>query len=189
MSVAETKKLSFELNEEMLSIIAKEFGAEDVADRFAKEVAEKGAAEAGESVFGAYGRQLAQRSLQLGNEYSDRTYEVMLEMIDHTGGAYKFPLLPQRFLEIAYLSTQELYAFPVRINSQHEFVFEISDCKIFKALEGKCAKEDLADVPCKAGCVNLIRSVFNGCDLDVAIDAKTDPIGSSKCIFSVTKGM
>ncbi len=189
MSVAETKKMSFELNEEMLSLIAKEFNAEDVADRFAKEAAEKGAAEAGESVFGAYGRQLAQRSLQLGNEYSDRTYEVMLEMIDHTGGAYKFPLLPQRFLEIAYLSTQELYTFPIRYNSNQELRFEINDCKIFKALEGKCSKEDLKDVPCRAGCMNLIKSIFNGCDLDVAIDPKTDPIGSSKCIFSVTKGL
>ncbi len=64
MSVAETKKMSFELNEEMLSLIAKECNAEDVADRFAKEASEKGIAEAGESVFGAYGRQLAQRSLQ-----------------------------------------------------------------------------------------------------------------------------
>lgn len=189
MSVAETKKLSFELNEEMLALIAKEFNAEDVADKFSKEAAEKGAAEAGKSVFGAYGRQLAQRSLQLGNEYSDRTYEVMLEMIDHTGGAYKFPLLPQRFLEIAYLSTQELYAFPVRINSNQKFLFEISDCKIFKALESKCKKEDLQDIPCKAGCVNLIRSVFNGCDLDINLDANTDPIGSNKCIFTATKGL
>ena len=101
MNTTKPKMLSFELNEDMLALIAQEYNARDIAEKFAREVTQKETAVAVEDVFGKYGTELAQRSLQLGSEYSDRTYEILLETIDHTGGAYKIPLLPQRFLEIA----------------------------------------------------------------------------------------
>jgi hypothetical protein len=187
MSKAEKKKLSFELNEEMLAMIAREYDAGDLAARFAGAVAEKGVAGATKDVLEVYGRQLAERSLQLGDEYSDRTYEVMRAMIDQTG-TYDFPLLPQRFLEIAYLSTQGIFAFPVRINSHELLRFEIIDCKIFQALQEKCSKGDIKDVPCRAACESLIKTVCSHFDCEVNIEADTDPLGKNSCIFDVHNG-
>lgn len=189
MSATETKKLSFELHEDMFTMISEEFDPEKVAEQYAKEVKGNSPDTAAQTVFGAYGKNLAKRSLQLGNEYSDRTYEVMLEMVDHTGGAYKFPLLPQRFLEIVYLSVLDRFAFPVRVNSSQEFIFEIDDCPIFEALKTKCEKKDIENIPCRQGCINLIRDVFQFFDLDIMLEAQTSPGQSNLCVFRVTKGL
>ena len=187
MSTSEVKKLSFELNEEMLGIIAEEFNAQDLAAKFAEAVAEKGLESAMKEVLEVFGNQLGHRSLQLGDEYSDRTYEVILETVDQTA-TYKFPLLPQRFLEIAYLSTQELYAFPVRINTHDLFRFEIDDCRIFQELKQKCTEETIKDVPCKAACLRLIKTVCSHYDCDVSVEAATDPLGGNKCVFDIHYG-
>ena len=188
MSTKKPKMLSFELNEEMLALIAKEFNARDIAEKFVREIKEKETAMACEDVFGRYGTELAQRSLQLGSEYSDRTYEILLETIDQAGGAYKFPLLPQRFLEIACLSVQELYALPVRANSNHLLRYQINDCKIFRELESTCSGDILKEIPCKAACINLIKGIFEHFDFDVTIEAQTDQIEEKVCVFSILKG-
>ncbi|MFC1821746.1 hypothetical protein ACFL9T_03500 [Thermodesulfobacteriota bacterium] len=187
MSTSEVKKLSFELNEEMLGIIAQEFDPKDLAAKFAAAVAEKGLESATKEVLEVFGNQLGHRSLQLGDEYSDRTYEMILETVDQTT-TYKFPLLPQRFLEIAYLSTQGLYAFPVRINSHKLMRFEISDCKIFEGLKNQCSEEDIKGVPCRAACESLIKTVCSHYDCDVNVEADTDPVGENKCVFAVHNG-
>lgn len=187
MNTTKPKMLSFELNEDMLALIAQEYNARDIAEKFAREVTQKETAVAVEDVFGKYGTELAQRSLQLGSEYSDRTYEILLETIDHTGGAYKFPLLPQRFLEIAYLPVQELYALAVRANSNQLLRYQINDCKIFKELETRCSSEVLKEIPCKKACLNLIKGIFNYFDFDVTVEAQTDQIEKKVCVFSVLK--
>ena len=187
MSTSEVKKLSFELNEEMMGIIAREFTAKDLAEKFAKAVSEKGLESATKEVLEVFGNQLGHRSLQLGDEYSDRTYEMILETADQTG-TYKFPLLPQRFLEIAYLSIQELYAFPVRINTHNLLRYEIGDCKIFQELKKQCAEEDIKGIPCKAACESLIKTVCSHYDCDVRVEADTDPVGKNICVFDVHYG-
>lgn len=189
MSVAETKKLSFELSEEMLQMIAEEFNPEKTVQRYAEAVKNMDREVAAKEIFGEYGTKLGKRSIQLGNEYSDRTYEVMLAMVDHTGGAYKFPLVPQRFLEIAYLSILNRFTFPVIINSSQEFVFKINGCPIFASLKGVCENEHLEGIPCRLGCINLIKTAFSYFDLDVVIEASTDPISANECKFRVTKGL
>jgi len=184
MGKKEVKKLSFELNEDMLGILHKEFDVKEVVDRFERAIVEKDLDEARQHVFGEYGHSLAHKALQLGDEYSDRTYEVMLEMIDRTG-SYKFPLLPQRFLEIAYLSIQDFFAFPVRINSSSILCYEINDCKVFEELKSRCPREALDVVPCKAACINLIKTIVGHFDLDVNIDAINEPLENKQCVFTI----
>jgi hypothetical protein len=186
MGKKEVKKLSFELNEDMLGILKKEFDVKEVVDHFERSIAEKDPDEANQDVFDKYGQSLAHRALQLGDEYSDRTYEVMLEMIDRTG-SYKFPLLPQRFLEIAYLSIQDLFAFPVHINSNDILCYEIVDCKVFEELKSKCPGKTLDEVPCKAACINLIKTIVGHFDLDVNIDAINEPLENKRCVFTIHK--
>lgn len=187
MSTFEVKKYSFELNEEMMGIIAQEFNAKDLAKKVAKVMSEEGIDSAISEVLTVYGTQLAHRTLQLGDEYSDRTYEVIMEMADQTG-TYRFPLLPQRFLEIAYLSIQELYAFPVRINTHNLLRYEISDCKIFQQLQKQCVEEDIKGIPCKAACESLIKTICSHYDCHVSVESDTDPMGKNICVFNVHYG-
>ena len=55
MGKKEVKKLSFELNEDMLGILNKEFDVKEVVARFKSAVAEKDLDEASQDVFGKYG--------------------------------------------------------------------------------------------------------------------------------------
>ena len=72
--------MSFELNEEMLNTIEDEFSPEKIASRLADAVAGKSPEEVdgiGEEMFTRYGADLMKRSYELGEEYPDRTYEVI----------------------------------------------------------------------------------------------------------------
>ena len=109
--MAEVKPLSFELSEEMLGILRQEFDVEKLIDNFAKAInGKKGKeiADIGKKIFSDYGRDLIKRAYQLGDEYPDQTYEVILKAIEDTNGYYKFSLLPQRSIEIAYLGAFDM---------------------------------------------------------------------------------
>ena len=184
-------RLSFELDEEMLSIIEKEFNIEETVKKFAREISGKSAEEIkqiGEEFFTEYGKLLIRRSLQLGEEYTDRTYEVLREGIDATGGHMWFPLLPQRFLEIAYLSTQNIELLPVYENNPHRLAYGLDDCKMFKAIKEQCG-EDVANLmTCRHACLNACDTLFQDLDYpDVRIEMPHSTATDGHCLFTVTK--
>ena len=70
--IYEAKPYSFEMNEDWLSLMAKEFDMEKAAVDFAQVIAGKNKDEVeaiGVEFFGKYGAELMRRSLQLGEEY------------------------------------------------------------------------------------------------------------------------
>jgi hypothetical protein len=70
-------RYSFELNEEMLKNMAGANPVEALLDEFVAAV-EKGTPETNQiEILKNYGRRLALSALKLGEEYSDRTYEIM----------------------------------------------------------------------------------------------------------------
>ncbi|MBW2324083.1 MAG: hypothetical protein JRF41_11315 [Deltaproteobacteria bacterium] len=113
--IYEAKNYSYELNPDMLKLLREEFDVDKVTSKFTEAIKGKSAGEIeaeGKAIFEEYGRNWIRQSQKLGEEYPDRTYEVLLEAIDKTGGYLRFALAPQRFLEIAYLSTQEISILP-----------------------------------------------------------------------------
>ena len=105
------KPYSFDLNEDMIKIIRSEFGAEGIATKLAEATKGKAKGEIekiGKQVFEEYGQNWMRKVMQLGEEYPDRTMEVVKESIDHDGNQFLvFPHIPQRYIEIAYLATQQ----------------------------------------------------------------------------------
>jgi hypothetical protein len=112
---------SFDLNQDMIDMIRAEFGPELVADRFAEAIKGKDKGEiekVGKAFFEDLGRAWMQKTIQLGEEYSDRTIEVVKEAVDRQGNQFLiFPHVPQRFVEIAYLSTQRFLKVPITLNN------------------------------------------------------------------------
>ncbi|MBW2324085.1 MAG: hypothetical protein JRF41_11325 [Deltaproteobacteria bacterium] len=85
----EAKNYSYELNPDMLKLLREEFDVDKVTSKFAEAIKGKSAGEIeaeGKAIFEEYGRNWIRQSLKLGEEYPDRTYEVLLEAIDKTGG-------------------------------------------------------------------------------------------------------
>lgn len=189
--MTETARMSFELNEEMLSTIRREFSIEEMASRFKQGLAGKNPEEAAalaEEVFSRYGAELMRRSLQLGEEYPDRTYEVLREAIDSTGGHMRFPLLQQRFLEIAYLATQDMEYLPVIQNNPRQLVYLVEDCRMYAALEKECGQEVAATMPCRHACLSLCRTLFDETGYhEVLIDMPSATAKDGYCQFTVRR--
>jgi hypothetical protein len=187
------KRLSFELDEEMLQKIAKEFAPENIAQKFYNEITDKEPSEIekiGEAIFKDYGKNLMQRSLQLGEEYPDRTYQILREAADTTG-ILTFPLIPQRFIEIAFLAVQNLVTLPVIENNAKRFIFLIEDCQIYKSITRYLGKKVANIFPCRFGCLEACKRAFDGFGIDIDdlnfdINTKTDE--RNYCEFVVRKG-
>ncbi|MFC1989931.1 hypothetical protein ACFLVW_05160 [Chloroflexota bacterium] len=176
--IYEAKPYSFELNEDWLSIMANEFDMGKAATDFAKAVTGKNKDEVeaiGKDFFKKYGANLMRRSLQLGEEYMDRTYEVLKTTCDKTGGYLTWPLVPQRFIEAAVLSTQDILVIPVMQNHHDCLQFRVEDCKMYAALKQKCGHEVADLLPCRHGCLAMIETAFS----DLSLGASTSMTGST----------
>jgi hypothetical protein len=162
------KGYSFELHEEMLSLIEKKFSPQEIAADLAAAVKGKPSPEileAGKKLFAEYGNRWAGRVIELGESYLDRTYEIMLESINETGSP-AFPLIPQRFIEIAYLSTQRLSTLPVVENNISRLIFKINDCRTYQAISEQSGEETAKLMVCREGCLNLCRGIIKDLKID-----------------------
>ena len=186
----ETKPYSFELNEDWLGIMAREFDMEKAAADFAQVSAGKNEGEIeaiGKEFFERYGTNLMRRSLELGEEYMDRTYEVLKTACEKSGGYLTWPLVPQRFIEAAILSTQDIMVIPVILNNHDCLQFRVEDCRMYTALKEKCGQEVADLLPCSHGCLAMIHTAFS----DLGLGASTTMTGSTPkdeyCEFTVIR--
>lgn len=179
---------SFDLNEEMIALLRQECDPQKVVTKFADAIAGKKETETGgiaRELFGEYGREWMKKVLQLGEEYPDRTYEMLKEVIDQTGD-YSFPHVPQRFIEIAYLSTQQFLRLPVLENYAGRLLYQVPDCYTLKLVKENCGSEVAELMPCKYACLSALETLFSDLDLEVTID-RTDPTAESNyCQYVIT---
>ena len=184
-------EISFELNEEMLGIIAKEFSIQELVDKFAQAISGKKPGEIekiAEDIFTRYAVDWIRKSKQLGEEYSDRTYQVLMEQIDATGGHMRFPLVPQRILEIAYLSTQEMELLPILENNSKRLVYWLDACKVFPLIKEKCGEEVANMLPCRHACLTACHTLFTDFDYpEVLVEMEGTTNKDGYCQFSIKR--
>lgn len=180
-----SERLSYDLNVDMLNTIEKEFDAKKLVEKFAQEIAGKGKRET-ESVakrtFGKYGENFMKRTLELGEKYTDQTYEILKAAIKKTG-SLKFPHVPQRFIEIAYLSIQPFRELDIVENNQHRFTFRIDNCSIFKALKEACGEEVANQMPCKHACLTASETLYKDLDLKASVGMDASMAKDGYCQF------
>ena len=180
---------SFELSMEMLELLRKEFDPTIVVTGFAEAIAGKKEAEidaVAEKILGEYGEEWMKKTLQLGEEYPDRTYEVLKEAADQTGELV-FPLVLQRFIEIAYLSTQQFRILPIVENWARRLVYKVTDCYTFKTLQEKCGSDVAGLLPCRHACLTLCRTGWEGLNLDATINMDATMVKDGYCQFAVNR--
>ena len=161
--------LSFELDKTMLNMIKKEFDPKIIVEKFAHALTGKSKKESeniGREIFTNYGTDWIRRTHQLGEEYPDRTYQVLREAIDKTGGYYRFGLVPQRFLEIAYLGIMEFSSLPITACYSKLLSYRVPSCTIYNELQEQCGEEIAKRMPCKEACLTALRVLHRDLDLD-----------------------
>jgi hypothetical protein len=169
----------FDLNEEMVETIEKEFGPDALRTelRAAKPIDN-------EAFFADFGRRWMKRTIELGEKYGDRTYEVLREAVAKTGH-YAFPFIGERLVEIAYLSTQPIYTLAVVENSARGLVFKMPFCAFYKVTREELGGDVAARLDCKAACLNACLLAFEqeGFKVSVGMDA-TMPV-NEYCQFAI----
>ena len=187
------KEYSFELQEEMLSLLETEFSPLEIGAKLAAAVNGKSSgeiSETGKEIFLDYGKRWAQRVMDLGESYMDRTYEILRESIDETGSPV-FPLIPQRFIEIAYLSTQRISTLPIIENNVRRLIFQIQNCRTYQAILERCGENTAKLLVCRHGCLSLGEKIMEGLSLngvEVGMSARTPDDGHCRFVLKNTQG-
>jgi len=180
------KNYSFELNPEMLKLLAEEFNVDTLTSKFSEAVKGKGPQEietAGKAFFEDYGRKWMKKTHQLGEQYPDRTYEVLMETIDKTGGYYRFALLPERFIEIAYLSTQPISTLPIIENNSKRLVYRLADCAIYQGIKEKCGEETARLMTCRHACLAACKTIHQDLEIQAVIEMEASIPKDGYCQF------
>ena len=184
------RELSFELHEEMLEAISRDFSPDKIASRLAEAVHgkdEKEAASIGEKIFAEYGIEWGRQVVDLGESYMDRTYEILKESLDQTGNP-AFPLVPQRFIEIAYLSTQNISTLPLVENNYKRIIFRIEQCKTYQEISNQCGAETASSMTCQHGCLNLCKTIMGRLEIPgVSAEHSTKTSDKGYCEFHLSK--
>ena len=182
---------SFDLNEDMVKLIREEFGPELVADKLADAVKGKAKGEVekiGKALFEELGEAWMRKTMQLGEEYSDRTIEVIKESVNRQGNQFMlWPHVPQRFMEIAYLSTQEFLKVPVTLNNRWDLDYRIPKCALFNKIKEKCGDEVANLMTCKNYCLSALETLYKDLEMDVVTDMKAETAKDGYCDFLMHK--
>jgi hypothetical protein len=183
------KDWSFDLDQDMVDRIGNECDPDDVVAEVAAKAAGKPLDEAqkiAEGIFAAYGERWMNLTLELGDQYRDRAYETLLAAAKQTG-ELAFPLIPERFMEIAYLSTQPLYSLPIVENTRHKFSYRMVFCDTISRLREKCGDELADRLPCSQGCLTAARRAFEAHGFDVDVTQTASLAKDEYCQFTVRR--
>jgi hypothetical protein len=185
------KPYSFDLNEDMVQMIKKDFNADKVADALAAAISGKNKTEAhkaAEGFFKDMGERWMRRTIQLGDEYSDRTIEMVLETVDRQGNQFLvFPHVLQRYVEIAYLSTQDFLKLPVTLNNKDELAYRIPKCALYKKIEEKVGEDFAKLMTCKEYCLAALATAQKQINIDVLVDQPAKTSKEGFCEFTIRK--
>ncbi len=186
----QAKPYSFDLHEDMVRLLHEEFNMQKLVERFAHAIAGKDKKEIdriGKEIFKRYGRDWMKRTHQLGDEYPDRTYEVLLAAADRTGGYLFFPHVPQRFIEIAYLSTMHIRSLPIVEHSAHQLTYKMVDCWVFKTLAEKCGQDIAKLMLCQNACLAAAETLLQDLNIDGIVNMKASMVKDGYCQFTLRK--
>ena len=168
-------RYGFDLDREMLKAISEEFNPINVIKTLR-----------GPSDFEKYGRNLARRSLEEGEVRADRTYEVMKKAIEKTG-ELNFPLVPQRYIEIAYLSVQPFNRLWVLINSPKVFLYRLDQCGIYQAVRTEDGEEMARAMTCQSACFGMVDEIFSHFGFTIRSSMTASMAVDGNCQFRIEK--
>lgn len=160
-------KRSYDLSQEMIERLTKEANIHATINKLAEEL--KGGdnfADVAKRYFSNYGRDWAKKTLELGERYTDQTYENLKEVAKHVKGVI-FPHFPQRFVEIGYLAIQPFEYVPIHQNNHQALSYRIPGCFVYQELRCKCGNQVAEQLPCQHSCLNFAQIICEYFNLPV----------------------
>lgn len=183
----EMKEYSYSLSNELMTILESEFPSEPLLEKFAEAVGnpdENDLNAVGYGVFGAFGRQLADRLAELEGQYRDRSAELIYAVAQKTG--HLFPSPQQRLLEIALLAVFPENTWAYDEISYKRLAYMVKRCSIHQVLMEKTGKIVADHVPCSALCLELFTGLCQSTDILEQVEVSmlhriSDEFG--QCVF------
>lgn len=134
--------------------------------------------------FRRYGVRLAEKVLDAGKKYKDRTCEVMEEAAKKTG--LVFPGIPQRYIEIWLLATRPQDKWRILESTTRRFVFAVQECSIHKEIAQKFPST--SGLPCREGCLAFLNGIFPELGLSGKVEMVGDMEKDGNCCFCCELG-
>jgi len=183
-----SEEISFDIDQRILDAISQQFDVNKLIDNFAKNIANKEKKEIeaiAKKVFGEYGQKLMARTIELGEKYSDRTYEVIKEVAKKTGVG-PFPHVCQRFLEIFNMGTQR-QALMVVISNVSQLTHRVGPCVFFDAVKEKCGEDVAKLLTCKHIDLSALKALYDNFNLPVDIRMEASIPSEGYCQFAALR--
>ena len=178
------EKYNFGLDEEMVKELSEEFAPRNFVKTL--KLSKPHSIEDARASLEEYGRELARRSIEKGEKKIDRVYRVMKKAMEKTG-EMKFPFIPQRYLEIAYLSIQPFRRLRIVANSSRILSYRLNECSLYKAIEEQYGKEAANKMVCKSACFALIEEILSHFDFDIKPSLEASMADDGKCQFRIER--
>jgi len=172
----------FDLDQEMLEELSFEFDPVDFVKGL--ELDDARSLEGNTASFEEYGRNLALSSIEKGERRPDRVYEVMNEAVAKTG-EMKFPLVPQRYIELAYLGIQPFRRLWVVQNNSKVFSYKLNKCSVFDAITRWYGEKTATKMMCRAVCFALLKEIFAHFDFSIKASLEADMASNGRCQFKI----
>ena len=182
------EELSFDIDQRILDTISQEFDVKRLVDNFAKSIANKKREEIEDitkKVFGEYGRNLMTRAIELGEKYSNRTYEVIKEVAKKTGVG-PFPHVSQRFLEIFNMGTQHS-VLKVVVSTRSQLTYRVGPCVFLNAIREKCGEDVAKLLTCKHIDLSALETLYNNLNLQVDVRMEASIPSEGYCQFTALR--
>lgn len=178
-----TPKFDYNVPEELFKLIEDEFGGAKIAEKYLESK--------DSSVFEEWGRNLMEKTYELGTkpEYNDHMYD-MIKLSAEKTGEITFPHEAQRFIEIVCLSIHLMSVVLIQTAYNKELSFSIVEgtCTVHKKLKEGLSEEEIKRLPCKGGCLTTWKTIFDLLKIDGVEVSQTEEIPSNgMCTFSARK--
>jgi len=183
-----SEEISFDIDQRILDTIFQEFDVNKLIDNFAKNIINKKKLEieaVAKKMFGEYGRKLMARAMELGEKYSDKTYEVIKEVAEKTGVG-SFPHVCQRFLEIFNIGIQRK-ALTVVVSNTSQLTHRVGPCVFFDAVKEKCGEDVAKLLTCKRIDLSALEALYANLNLPVDIRMEASIPGEGYCQFTALR--
>lgn len=178
------EKYNLDLDEGMMKELSEEFAPVNFVKSL--KLSKSHSIEDARASLEEYGRELARKSIEKGEKRIDRVYHVMKKAMEKTG-EMKFPFIPQRYLEIAYLSIQPIRRLRIVTNSPRIFSFRLNECSLYKAIEEEYGKEAADKMVCKSACFALIEEILSHFDFNIKPSLEASMADDGKCQFKIER--
>lgn len=175
------EKYDHDIDQDLIKKLSKMFDPSEFVENL-----DNGDIEDKKSAFREYGSNLIEKSIELGEQSTDRTLEVMEQVAEKTG-ELKFPLFPQRYIELAYLSIEPFKRLWIDANSPKIFSYELKNCNVYDAIEKNYGEEACNKMACQETCFAILEGAFDHFDFDVEKSLEMNMAEDGKCLFKVKK--